>query len=189
MIWQLSYQSRAHPSALSVNVSKAIHFDMGIAFLFIGAIAYPKKDLLGPQRQCTLCARVEAEYAVKALHDALANVHDGRPLHAEHVILRLKQPPHGLGQREKARVALQNKVTRTSHTVGLQLNTAVQTPHETRHVRTGRVRHDGLARTHLPIIRGEAGVHVCESVGESSVYGGGTRGDARCLVTVFARLE
>ena len=82
---------------------------MGIAFLFIGAIAYPKKDLLGPQRQCALCARVEA---VNALHDALANVHDGRPLRAEHVILRLKQPPHGLGQREKARVALQSKVTR-----------------------------------------------------------------------------
>jgi len=33
-----------------------------------------------------------------SLHDALANVHDGRALHAEHVIFRLKQPPHGLGQ-------------------------------------------------------------------------------------------
>ena len=42
---------------------------------------------------------------------------------------------------------------------------------------------------HLPIIRGEAGVHVAESVGESSVDGGGRRGDAGCFVAVFACLK
>jgi hypothetical protein len=107
---------------------------------------------------------------VRPLHDALSHVHDGRPLHAEHVVFCSEQLPHRLRQGEQARVALQDSKGVTRHT---RMQRAAS--------------RNGSA--HLAVIGGEAGVDVGESEGDGGVDGGGGGGDARCLVGVFACLK
>jgi hypothetical protein len=160
---QLSCQSRAHQTAARADDCNIMHFDGRIAWLFIVALAFPPKILYGWAAAAVYVQKCGiAKYKAQDLHNAFANVHDGGSLNAEHVVLRLQQLPHRLGQREKARMALHHKVS--TKAAAKPLCSALQLC----------MLCAIAARVYLPVISGKASVHIDEFVGEGGIDGGCT---------------
>jgi hypothetical protein len=131
--------------------------------------------------QCSFTAGETRVATRMQLQAALAHVHDRRARSTQNTIFGFEKATNRLGQREQARVALQQETTS-------ELRRHKGTPMQHWQAPCAASAPESMT-THLAVILRETRVDVSESRRDGGVDEGGGGGDARCFVAVFASLE